>query len=100
MKNYNIKTLRPLGFNNTGINFMIFTLILVETCLKYDAIHDFSLLLRMVQIQRILTDFEAMLGKNWYSKKKIFGHYFYAFVVRISLFFPIKINFYNNRLCF
>ena len=32
--------------NKTGINFMILILIFVENCLEYDAIHDFSVLLK------------------------------------------------------
>ena len=32
--------------NKSDINFMIFILISVENCLKYDAIHDFSVRLR------------------------------------------------------
>ena len=32
--------------NKTGINLMIFILIFVENCLYYNAIHDFSVLLR------------------------------------------------------
>ena len=32
--------------NKAGIGFIIFILIFVENCLKYDAIHDFSVWLR------------------------------------------------------
>ena len=37
---------RDFGANITDINFMIFVLIFVENCLKYDAINDFSVWLR------------------------------------------------------
>ncbi len=48
MKNFKIKTsfLSLEGLKaqakKTGINFMIFILIFAENCLKFDALHDFS----------------------------------------------------------
>ncbi len=50
MKNYKIKNRfvspEEARANKTGINFMIFILISIETCLLLDAIHYFSVWLR------------------------------------------------------
>ena len=79
MKKYKIKNSfespeRPrTRVNKTGINFMIFILILVENCLQYDAIHDFSVWLELVRIQRILIGFEAILKKVIWTFNRMQG---------------------------
>ena len=37
----------PLGANKTGFNFKIFVSVFVENCLLYDALHNFSKLLKV-----------------------------------------------------
>ena len=70
MKNYKIKTsfVSPEGSKarvyKTGINFRIFILIFVENCLKFDAIHDFSVRLRTGSNPVDCNRFQSHTGKR------------------------------------
>ena len=67
MKNYTIKTsfVSPEGskarVDKTGFNFMICVLIFVGNCLSFDAIHNFSVWLRIGSNPAIVIGFEAIL---------------------------------------
>ena len=74
MKNYKTKTsiVRHEGpraqANKTGISLMIFILIFMESCLHYNAIHDFSVFRRtgsnQVDIKRFRSNTGKILQKN------------------------------------
>ena len=64
--------------NKTGIDIMIFILIFMEKCLNYDAIHDFSVLLRTGSNQADKYRFRSHTRKlkNYASFLKQFSNYF------------------------
>ncbi len=95
IKNYKIKTsiVSPewpkARANLSVINFMIFILIFIENCLKFDAIHDFSVWLRTGSNQTDSNRFRSFEYQH-NLQSKIFLFLIAGSACFIFLFYPQK----------